>query len=285
LSELAKRTSFAVVAVPTLIWIVWLGGAPLAFLMSAASAIAAYEFYKLAIGTGSVPLWGHGVLFSAAIPLFVYARQLGLWVPNVAIVMLLVLELLTVALLVRGSGGKPLEVVGITLLGVFYTGGMMSFAFSLRYHPYVIGAAAGTALVSLPFVLTWATDIGGYTFGRMIGGKKLMPAVSPGKTVAGAVGGLVLALIIAIAYEHFVLRPQAQLGMLLQGVILFTVLVSVAGQVGDLVESMLKRQAGVKDSSHLIPGHGGMLDRIDSLLFTLPVSYALLGWLLIPVPR
>ena len=214
-----------------------------------------------------------------------YARQIGLWVPNVAIVMLLILELLTVALLVRGSTGKPLEVVGITLLGVFYTGGMMAFAFALRYHPYVIGAAAGTALVSLPFVLTWATDVGGYTFGRMIGKRKLMPSVSPGKTVAGAVGGLVLAIVVALMYERFILRPQAQLGMLPQAVILFAILVSVAGQVGDLVESMLKREAGVKDSSHLIPGHGGMLDRIDSLLFTLPVSYALLGWLLIPVPR
>lgn len=285
MSELAKRTAFAVVAIPTLIWIVWLGGAPLAGLMAIASAIAAYEFYKLAIAAGSVPLWGHGVLLSAALPLFVYARQIGLWVPNVSIVMLVVLELLTVALLVRGSAGKPLEVVGITLLGVLYTGGMMSFAFALRYHQYAIGAAAGTALVSLPFVLTWATDIGGYTFGRMIGGRKLMPSVSPGKTVAGAVGGLVLALAIAVAYERFVLRPQAQLGMLLQGVILYALLVSVSGQVGDLVESMLKRQAGVKDSSHLIPGHGGMLDRIDSLLFTLPVSYALLSWLLIPVPR
>lgn len=285
MSELAKRTAFAVVAVPLVIWMVWLGGAPLAILMAVASAIAAYEFYKLAIASGSVPLWGHGVILSAAVPLFVYSRQLGLWVPGVSIVMLVVLELFSVALWVRGTEGKPLEAVAITLLGVFYTGGMMSFAFALRYHPYAIGAAAGTALVVLPFVITWGTDIGGYTFGRMIGGKKLMPSVSPGKTIAGAVGGLVLAMLIAVLYERFVLRPQSQLGMLLQGVILFAVLVSAAGQVGDLVESMLKREAGVKDSSHLIPGHGGMLDRIDSLLFTLPVSYALLSWLLIPVPR
>ena len=285
MSEFWKRLAFSVVGVPTVIWLMWLGGAPLAIFISVTSAIAAYEFYRLAIGAGSVPLWGHGVIFSAAIPLFVYARQLGLWVPNVGIVMLLILELLTVALWVRGSQGKPLEVVGITLLGVFYTGGMMSFAFALRYHPYAIGTAAGTALVALPFVLTWGTDIGGYVFGRMIGGRKLMPAVSPGKTVAGVVGGLVLAVLIAVFYERYTLRPQAQLGMLLQGAILFGVLVSVAGQVGDLVESMLKREAGVKDSSHLIPGHGGMLDRIDSLLFTLPISYVLLGWLLIPVPR
>jgi phosphatidate cytidylyltransferase len=284
-SELAKRTAFAVVAVPLVVWLVWLGGAPLAILISVISAVAAYEFYRLAIGTGSVPLWGHGVILSAAIPLFLYARELGLWVPNVTVVMRVILELLTVALWVRGSTGRPLEVVGITLLGVFYTGGMMSFAFALRYHPYAIGAPAGTSVLMLPFVLTWGTDIGGYTFGRMIGGRKLMPSVSPGKTVAGAVGGLVLAIVLTVAYERFVLRPQAQLGMLLQGAVLFAVLVSVAGQVGDLVESMLKREAGVKDSSHLIPGHGGMLDRIDSLLFTLPVSYALLGWLLIPVPR
>ncbi len=285
MSELAKRTAFAVVAVPLVMWLVWLGGAPLAVLISVASGIAAYEFYKLAIHAGSVPLWGHGVVLSASVPLFTYARQLGLWVPDVSVLMLGILYLLTVAMYLRGPAGKPLEVVGITLLGIFYTGGMMSFAFALRYHPYAIGAAAGASLVALPFILTWVTDIGGYTFGRMIGGRKLMPSVSPGKTVAGAVGGLVLAIVTALVYERFVLRPAAQLGMLLQGVILFSIVVSVSGQVGDLVESMLKREAGVKDSSHLIPGHGGMLDRIDSLLFTLPVSYALLSWLLIPVPR
>ncbi len=285
MSELAKRTAFAVVAAPLALWLVWLGGAPLAILLSTASGIAAYEFYRLAIGAGSVPLWGHGVIFSAAIPLFMYARVLGLWVPGVSIVMLVILELLTVALWVRGSGGKPLEVVGITLLGVFYTGGMMSFAFGMRYHPYAVGAAAGTALVALAFLLTWATDIGGYVFGRWLGRRKLMPAISPGKTVAGAVGGLVFAIVVAVLFEHDVLRPRAQLGMPLWGAILFGVVVSVSGQLGDLVESMLKRQAGVKDSSQLIPGHGGMLDRIDSLLFTLPISYALLGWLLIPVPR
>jgi phosphatidate cytidylyltransferase len=284
-SELAKRTAFAVVAVPAVIWLAWLGGAPLAILISAASAIAAHEFYRLGIAAGNRPLLVHGVILSAAVPLFVYARHLGFWVPEVGLVMLVVLYLLAVTLWVRGPGGKPLEAVAITLLGVFYTGGMMSFAFALRYHAYAIGAAAGTAVLMFPFLLTWGTDIGGYAFGRMIGGRKLMPSVSPGKTVAGGVGGLVLAIVIALAYERFALRPLGQLGMLVQGTVLFAILVSAADQVGDLVESMLKREAGVKDSSHLIPGHGGMLDRIDSLLFTLPVSYALLSWLLVPVPR
>ncbi len=285
MSELAKRAAFAVVAIPVVIACIWYGAAPLAILISVASAIAAHEFYKLAIAAGNTPLVVHGVSLSALIPLFMYARVLGFWVPSVSVLMLVVLELLTVSLWFRGSSRKPLEAVSITLFGALYTGGMMSFTFALRYHPYVIGAAAGTALVMLPFILTWVTDIGGYTFGRMIGGRKLMPSISPGKTVAGAVGGFVLAVVGVVLYEQFVLRPAAQLGMLLQGAILFGVVVSVSGQIGDLVESMLKRQAGVKDSSHLIPGHGGMLDRIDSLLFTLPVSYVLLSWLLIPVPR
>jgi phosphatidate cytidylyltransferase len=284
-SELAKRTAFAVVAVPAVIWLVWLGGAPLAVLISGASAIAAYEFFQLGISAGNRPLLIHGVILSAAVPLFVYARHLGYWVPEIGLVMLVLLELLSVTLWLRGPTGKPLEAVAITLLGVLYTGGMMSFAFTLRYHPYAIDAGGGTVVLMYPFLLTWGTDIGGYAFGRMIGGRKLMPSVSPGKTVAGAVGGLVMAIIIALAYDRFALRPVGQLGMLLQGTILFAILVSVADQIGDLVESMLKREAGVKDSSHLIPGHGGMLDRIDSLLFTLPVSYALMNWLLVSVPR
>ena len=90
------------------------------------------------------------MIFSALVPLFVHARFLGLWTPGVSLLMLAVLELLTVALWVRGSDGKPLEVVGITILGVFYTGGMLSFGYALRYQEFTVGAVAGTALVKAP---------------------------------------------------------------------------------------------------------------------------------------
>jgi phosphatidate cytidylyltransferase len=285
MSELAKRVAFAVVAAPTVVAIVWLGGPWLAALIAVLAGIGAWEFYRLAVGGGTRPLSGHGIVLSALVPLCVHARFLGLWVPDVTILMLVVLELLTVALLVRGADGRPLEVVGSTLLGVFYTGGMLSFAYALRYHAYAIDAATGTALVALPLVLTWATDIGGYVFGRMFGGAKLMPSVSPGKTRSGAIGGLLLAVVICYAYVQFVLKPYGQLALSVGGTLLFAAVLSASGQMGDLVESMLKRQAGVKDSSHLIPGHGGLLDRADSLLFTLPVGFALLGWLLLPAPR
>lgn len=285
MSEFAKRLVFSLIAAPLVVWLAWLGGPALAALLAVTSGIGAYEFYRLAIGAGSKPLWGHGVIFSALVPLCVHARYLGLWTPSVSLIMLAVLELMTVALWLRGSGGKPLEVVGITLLGVFYTGGMLTFGYALRYQQYAVGAAAGTALLAFPLLLTWGTDIGGYVIGRAMGRRRLMPHVSPNKTIAGAVGGLVVGVVVSVVYGRFVLPSLGQLSLSLGSAVAFGVLVSMAAQVGDLVESMLKREAGVKDSSHLIPGHGGVLDRVDSLLFTLPIGYVLLEVFLIAAPK
>jgi phosphatidate cytidylyltransferase len=113
-----------------------------------------------------------------------------------------------------------------------------------------------------------------------------MPSVSPGKSLEGAIGGLLFAMLAAWLYERFVMIPVARVAFYPGAVLLFGALVSVAGQVGDLAESLLKREAGVKDSSRIIPGHGGVLDRVDSLLFTIPVAYWLLSVLrLSPVMR
>jgi phosphatidate cytidylyltransferase len=136
--------------------------------------------------------------------------------------------------------------------------------------------------VLLPVLLTWASDTGAYTAGRTMGRTKLIPSVSPGKTVEGAIGGLVACMILSWIYADFVLRPTAHLDFrgAPWGALAFGVLVSVAAQIGDLVESLLKREGGVKDSSHLIPGHGGVLDRLDSLFFVLPIAYVALNAML-----
>ena len=143
---------------------------------------------------------------------------------------------------------------------------------------------------SFRWSLTWSSDIGGYFFGRQFGRRKLIPSISPGKTVEGSIGAIVLAAVASIVYAHFILRPVAQLGLALgrytvPAVILFGVTVSVVAQVGDLAESLLKREAGMKDSSTIIPGHGGILDRFDSMLFVLPVSAVLFRVLLIAMPN
>jgi phosphatidate cytidylyltransferase len=200
------------------------------------------------------------------------------------------------ALWMRGAHGQPMASLGVTFFGALYAGSTLSFAYVLRYHEYAMGGreialggwhvvlSAGGTLAALPVLLTWATDIGAYAFGRAFGRRKLMPSVSPGKTVAGAVGGLVVSIAVTYLYVRYALRPVAQLGLTPAGAVLFGAVVSVAAQVGDLFESMLKREAGVKDSSQLIPGHGGVLDRVDSLLFVLPVAYLLFGLLLVPAP-
>jgi phosphatidate cytidylyltransferase len=162
---------------------------------------------------------------------------------------------------------------------------MFAYIYALRYHDYAIGAGAGTILVLLPVLLTWATDVGAYAFGRSLGRRKLMPAVSPGKTVEGALGGLALAIVVCLLYVKLFLMRYAQLALTIQGAVLFAIVVSVAAQTGDLAESLLKREAGVKDSSRIIPGHGGILDRFDSLLFVLPIAFLLLNKLLIPAPQ
>jgi phosphatidate cytidylyltransferase len=103
--------------------------------------------------------------------------------------------------------------------------------------------------------------------------------------VAGAVGGLVVTMLVAWVGGRILLPRVAQLAMSPLGALLFGAAISVAAQIGDLFESLLKREAGVKNSSSLLPGHGGILDRFDSVFFALPVAYGLADWLLVPAPR
>ena len=293
MSELAKRVAFGVVAAPVALAIVFAGGAPLAGLLAIASAIAAWEFFRIARAAGHAPFADLGAALAGIVPLAVHATYLGLLQPRYSYYAAVLLFLLGLSIWARGANGKPLGAVAVTVLGVLYTGGLLSFGYAIRYHDYAVGGvslgsipiAAGGILLGLPLVLTWATDTGAYFVGRTVGGRKLIPAVSPGKTVSGAIGGGVTSVLVTWLYVTFLLRPSAQLAMTTASIIVFGIVVSVAAQIGDLVESLLKREAGVKDSGALLPGHGGVLDRLDSLFFVLPTAHLLLGWLLIPAPR
>ncbi len=293
MTELAQRTIVAVIAAPLAIAIVYIGGLPLAVLLALLAAGCAWELFRMArIGgrqadgaPGVEPLDALGVPLAGALPLLVYAWvDLRIATP-VTLAMLSALLVLASCIYVRGPGREPLAAASITVFGVIYTGGTLSFGYLLRAHPYAVGPLAGTLVVALPLLLTWATDIGAYAVGSLVGGRKLIPAVSPAKTVSGALGGVAAAVLVGWLLVRFGLHPHAQLAMSTRDVIGFSMIVSVVAQVGDLAESLIKRDAGVKDSSRLIPGHGGLLDRLDSLLFVLPVSWLLLGQLLLPAPR
>jgi phosphatidate cytidylyltransferase len=284
--------------VPATLYIVVAGGAPLAGLLAVVAAIGAWEFFRIARAGGLTPLEDVGIASAGLIPLAVHARFLGIQFPSLAIAALVFVATLGLTIWRRGVDGKPLGAAATTIFGAIYIGGMLSFGYALRYHPYAFADAqlswgrgltipSGALLLMLPLLVTWASDIGAYTVGRLVGRHKLIPAISPGKTIEGAVGGLVASIVVAWAFGNGVLRPSAQLGFKWYpwGLILFGAVVSVAAQLGDLAESLLKREAGVKDSSRILPGHGGILDRLDSLFFVLPVSYLLTGWLLTWAPR
>ena len=301
--ELTKRVVFGVIAAPLAIAILLYGGWPLAALLAVLSALGAWEFYRIARASGLAPFDDLGTAISGLIPLVVHARFLGLYDPNgrlgpLSLIVLVLLALLALSIWMRGVAGKPVGAVAATVFGIAYTGGMLSFGYGIRNHDYASAPAAlslggrsftiaaGGLLLLLPVLVTWASDIGAYAVGRTMGKHKLIPSVSPGKTVEGAIGGLLASMLVAAVYTRYVLHPSAHLTfrMTPAGVLVFGALVSVAAQVGDLAESLLKREAGVKDSSQIIPGHGGILDRFDSLLFVLPVSYVLFGFMLMWAP-
>lgn len=283
MSEFQWRTIFSLVAVPIALYIVFLGGPFLVTLIGSMAGIAAWEFFRMSRAGGVEPLQTPGVAITALIPVAVYADRLEVihvslrWLPVVAIV------LLGMAIWLRGPTRRPGLAVAATLFGIIYAG-LFTYAYSIRYHNYAVGAVAGSVLLALPLVITWLTDVGAYLVGRTFGKKKLMPSVSPGKTIVGSLAGLFFAVVGAWLYVEYLLEPYAQLSMRPIAVLAFGFLISVAAQTGDLAESLLKREAGVKNSSGLIPGHGGILDRIDSLLFALPAAYLLLDLWLIPAP-
>ncbi|WP_243030722.1 phosphatidate cytidylyltransferase [Thermus altitudinis] len=180
--------------------------------------------------------------------------------------------------------------LGLFLLGSFSYellkgADLTRFAFTLfafLYLPWTLGyvpllrelpdSTLGLWTLSLPLVASFATDIGAYFVGRTLGRQKLAPEISPGKTVEGSLGGIAVSFLALVLYTSLV-REVFPFGLL--ELWLFSLLLSLAAQLGDLVESMLKRYCGVKDSGRFLPGHGGLLDRIDSLLFTFPLTYFL----------
>jgi phosphatidate cytidylyltransferase len=161
----------------------------------------------------------------------------------------------------RGDLARTLPRAALLLAGVVYVFGLFRFTIPLRWmNPHLLMYA---------LLLNWIGDTGAFLVGKKFGRHKLAPVVSPKKSWEGAVASVVFSVVFAGAYlVHFV--P----GFEIREAVVLTILANVAGQVGDLVESAMKRGAGVKDSGTILPGHGGFLDRVDSTLFALPVIYA-----------
>jgi phosphatidate cytidylyltransferase len=284
-SNLTQRVLFAVVAIPLAIGLVWLGGWPLAFLVAAISVLGVRELFDIAARRGSMALRPSGEILAAVVPLATYgalsdpmvATWLATWWPHLGA--LVVVAWLVGLLLARRADQSPLPAISITVFAVIYASALPSFLLAIRHGSHGTQSWAGTALVFFPLVVVWVCDSAAMFGGKAIGGPKLAPSISPGKTRSGGIAGLVGGVIVAPLFALLVF-PAVEIALALGPAITMALTWSVIGQLGDLAESLFKREAGVKDSSNLIPGHGGVLDRFDALYLVTPVAaicYALAG--------
>ena len=274
----------AVIGIPIAVAAGYLGDLALAALLAFLAGVGAWELFRFSRAQGTPALESIGIPLAALMPLGTHAVRIG-WMDAPLAAAGAVLVAMTGAVLwSRSPTARPLGSIAVTAFGVLYTGATLAYAYALRHHRFVVESAAGAVLLFYPIALTWVSDSGAYFAGRAFGKRKLMPTVSPGKTVAGAVGAIVVSMVGAWAYNDFVLRPVSQLALAPWTALVFGAVISVVGQVGDLVESLFKREAGVKDSSTFFSAHGGVLDRLDSLYFAIPVAYLILSRLLLAAP-
>jgi phosphatidate cytidylyltransferase len=271
--QLTRRLLTASVGVPVAIVCSLVGGIPFLLAIFFVIGFGLFEFYRMMEAKGIRPYKTVGILAGLVVAWFVYDR--GGFYSSLFIT--LVLVAIMVLELFRRDGELAVFHISTTIFGVFYVAWLGSHIILLRRLGEGLPQQdVGGFFVILAFALAWGTDTGAYVVGNAIGKRKLLPRVSPQKSVEGAVGGVVFSLAAALiaraTFARFLSLPDA---------VILGLIASVMATLGDLVESLIKRDVKIKDTSHALPGHGGMLDRFDSVLFVAPIVYYYLRFLVV----
>ena len=264
--NLLLRVVAALVLLPLVLWLVWVGGLAIVGLVAVASVIVAGEIYRIAGLRLGHPAAIFGIAASASYAFFA-ADPSARWPMALGVTALT--PLVSLALFTLLPPDRDLRKAAVQAafgaLAPPYAGLCLAAIVALRGLPG--DAALGGILVAL--VVTWGNDTGGYFAGRFLGRHKLYPSVSPNKTWEGFAGGM-LASILGV----FVIRATVWEALTPIDCVTLGAIAGILGRLGDLSESMLKRAFGVKDSGRIIPGHGGLYDRIDALIFNAPWVFA-----------
>jgi phosphatidate cytidylyltransferase len=287
--ELSKRVAVAAVGIPFAIFILYIGGWPMAIVLAMIAGMGANEFIRIArqreVQPPAVLTIISAALFLILAAILPTPARAAPWFWLLVTALLLIASITVIW--TRGVEGRPLAAIGATLFAVLLTGGTLAYAVFLRealaHSPYrfrtgeldtfMSGGWAGFSLVAYPLAVTWINDTFAYFGGRSMGRHKLIPRVSPGKTVEGTISGAIGAVLTSVVFAKLVFSDWLGIDVGILAAIAGGLLISAGAVLGDLVESLLKREAGVKDSGTLLPGHGGVLDRFDALYFTLPIAY------------
>jgi phosphatidate cytidylyltransferase len=282
-NNLTLRLFTAALLVPPVIWVCWAGGWSYVAVVTAFILLGVNEFYGLIIAKGATPQRLLGNIAAASLPVIAYVGDASL--ANTALtVTLLTLMILQ---LTKQEIREAIASVSETFFGVIYVGWLLSYAVSVRFISVELERRFGAPVdpeVGFFYMILCLTavvlsDAGAYFVGRRYGRRKLAPAISPNKTVEGAVGGVltggVCALLAKLVFTWFVPGDLSRdLGW--GAALVFGMTLAAFAVLGDLIESVLKRDAALKDAGDLLPGVGGVLDRIDSALLGIPVMYYLL---------
>ncbi|UTR15065.1 phosphatidate cytidylyltransferase [Salipaludibacillus sp. LMS25] len=262
-----ERIITGVIGGAAIISLIIIGNLPFTLVMVALASIAMWELLRMKKIQPFSIRGIIGMLFMWMLLIPESVVTVFDWVHLERLELFLLLIIVLLALTVITKNKFTFDEAGFVVLASVYVG------FGFHYFMHARFLENGLAMIFFILIIVWSTDSGAYFAGRRFGKHKLWPEISPKKTIEGSVGGTLLALLIGSIYTVFF--PVFSTWMT---TILFMVVVSLAGQLGDLVESAFKRHYAVKDSGHVLPGHGGILDRFDSLIFVMPIIY-LLGFL------
>ena len=270
MNELTKRIIVAFFGIPLLIGGAFLGGWFYFILISIVSTVSQWEFYKIQEKKNIHPQGLTGIFIGLFL---LFGIETGYWFITGAFMILSLMVVLAKEMFRQHENVSAN--IGVTLLGIFYIPIFLGTLLYMRTQmdelvPTV--SYAGFKLIVVIFISIWICDTFAYSFGRMLGKHKLFKKVSPNKTWEGAIAGVTGSVLVLFLVKMLAILPISWPFTLLAGLI-----IGVVGQTGDLVESWFKRDAGVKDSSSLLPGHGGMLDRFDSIIFVSPAIFLLIN--------
>jgi phosphatidate cytidylyltransferase len=267
--NLLIRVTIAVVFVPLFLMVSYVGGIPFFLYVEVLIFLGIREYICM------IESSGHTIHRKASMTFALGFGALFFLFPgnaeNLAMVFIFTIVLFfLIQWLFSGREDSTLEAVGFSIVGVLYVGFFFSHQILLREVNSHSGESdiLGWYYLLFPYLIVWTSDTAAYFIGILIGRHRLAPKISPGKSIEGAVAGLIFSVAVAVTYQSFISEYLSLKDALILGFI-----VAIVCQIGDMIESRIKRETGVKDSSSFIPGHGGILDRYDGLLVAVPVVY------------